>query len=156
METINGFRTKLMSEARAFAFAKALQGNRRFAFVQLCRSYRTKSADCWYVSFQPSSESRKLAVLDRQQSARAQRAADGDFTSCKDPQTGRWWVYSPTSGHTYETTATACDCLDARHRANPAGLACKHSIHVREEVAREAEGRERRRLEQQEFDRIFL
>jgi hypothetical protein len=159
METISqgraAFRTKLMTEARAHSFAKALTANRRFAFVLICHSARAKGPECFFVQFQPSSEARKLAIIDRQQSVRAQRAASGDFTSCKDPHTNRWWVFSPVSGCTYETTATSCDCPDARQRANPAGLACKHSIHVRGEMAREAEVREQRAELARRFDEIF-
>lgn len=135
------FRTKLMDLARAAAFARCIGANERFAEVTIETSTRAKSERKYFVQFQPASDERKGAILDRQQDARAERAATQGFTFCLDKDAGRpfFWCWSHTSGEVYETTQHSCNCPDHDFRCKPNGLSCKHILALDAEIARGGE-----------------
>lgn len=154
MTPLTSYKTSLLSERQATSFGAMIRANRRFADVRVCHSARAKGPNAWYVTFAPSSTARREALLQGEQESRAARAAAQGFVSCRDPQTGRWWVFSETSGATYETTATDCTCFDATKRLIGTGLVCKHSLHVQAEERRE-QTEARRAFDKAEFERIF-
>ena len=126
------FRTKCMVLAQAARFAKCLEGNSRFLGVEITESTRAKSDKRWFVAFTPSNPERVQAILDRQQDARAQRAAEQTFSFMLDKDGGRpfLWCYSHASGETYEVDCQgrSCSCPDHEFRCKPNGLKCKHQI----------------------------
>jgi predicted nucleic acid-binding Zn finger protein len=130
-----GFRTKLMDRRKAEGFAHCLRSNPRFADVAVAESPRAKSEACYFVSFAPSSEARRAAILDDQQSSRLVRALTegADYVFCLDTDGGRpfFWYYS-TSGEVYEVTSQSCDCPDFLYRCRASGLKCKHILALRE------------------------
>jgi SWIM zinc finger len=123
------FRTKCLTIERAGAFARALNANSRFTDVEIRESKKAKGDVRWFVCFLPSSPARQAAMLEREQSAREDRAATQAFTVVKDPDHDYHHVYSHQSQECYEVSvpAATCDCPDFRYRANGSFL-CKHLI----------------------------
>jgi hypothetical protein len=132
------FRTILMDLEHAARWARCLNANRRFTNAEIQTSPRAKSPEVrYYVTYQPSNERRQAAMLDHQQSARAQRADAQEFTFCHDGDHDFFHCLSHTSGQTYETTLNSCSCPDEQFRCSPNGLACKHRLalasHIRDQ-----------------------
>lgn len=161
MSRLTSYRTQLLSERRAAAFAKCVAGNARFAWVRLCHSARAKGAECWYVSFQPSNPDRQQALLEYQIRERIERAAEEHFEFFADGETAGLWYCLSHSGAIYETRLESCTCGDALYRMNPAGLPCKHSLALltsledgeAQETAPTRE--ERRQFDQAVFNALF-
>jgi len=128
MTSFTSYRTRLLSEKRALAFAAALKANPRFAFVAVERSARAKGPNCFLVRFEPSSVARRTALLDQAQDARIVRAATQGFTFAADPDAPFCHCLSHSSGEVYETTLNSCSCPDEEMRCSKIGLACKHRI----------------------------
>jgi hypothetical protein len=123
------FRTKCLNIERAAAFARALNANRRFTEVEIRESKRAKGEARWFVCFLPANPLRQAAMVDRQQSARAERAATESFTVVADPDHDYLHVYSHGSQETYEVSlaGTSCSCPDFHYRGS-ANLVCKHLL----------------------------
>ena len=122
------YRTKLLSQAKAESFAKALRSNDRFAFVTVEKSPRAKSEKAWLVRFEPSNAARKAALVDAAQDARTERALCGTFTFAVDPDRPHYHCFSHQSGECYTLDLNTCDCPDETYRCSHVGLACKHRI----------------------------
>lgn len=161
------YRTKLLLENKARGFARALEANARFSYVTVRESSRAKGPVRFFVTFSPSSASRCVALLDREQDARIRRVSERSYTVVKDPD-GDWFhVLSHHSGETYETSLNHCGCPDWQFRCQPNGLACTHMLAVAlairdetvqrfEPVPSPAQRREaERRAEQARFHAIF-
>lgn len=119
-------RTALLTEARAFSFARCIQGNALFQSVTVEISDRAKSEKRYFVQYQPTSTARQLDLLQGQMDAREQRAQG---------QAGNYrlvagYVWNLTSGDVYETTEHTCDCPDHTFRGAVVGP-CKHIRMVR-------------------------
>lgn len=156
MTSFTSYRTKLLSEARARQFAACLRKNSRAAFVAVMRSTRAKSDDRWYVQWQPSNESRQRALVDAQDSARAQRGCEGTFTFLKDVD-GSFLCFSHESGNVYSVREHSCDCPDATHRLAGTSIRCKHSWALRNASPEELGPAPviDRKFDQAQFDAIF-
>lgn len=134
METITAgtirYRTKCLSIEAAARFARCLGANQKFTGVEIERSNRAKGEKCWIVLFQPASEARQESLEQRQQDTRAQRAAAQAFTFCADKDSGRlfWWVFSHSSGETYEVSEHSCSCPDQTYNLRGTSLRCKHRL----------------------------
>ena len=132
METITSqgaaFRTQLMTLPQAQRFGACLRANRKFTAVQVCESGRTRAEKRWFVMFSPSSTARAEALLHRQQSSRAERAATQSFTFAANSY--EVYCYSHKSAMTYslDTDGRGCCCEDSIHRCEPARILCKHGI----------------------------
>jgi len=135
------YRTKLMELPRAAAFARALGANDLFTAVEIETSSRAKSERKYFVTFLPSNPERVQDMLDRQQDARAERAAEQEFTFLLDKDGGRPYLlcWSHTSGEVYDVDVhgRSCSCPDHEFRCKPNGLRCKHALAA---VAAMAEG----------------
>jgi hypothetical protein len=133
-------RTKLMEIERAARFARCLQAYPRFAAVEIETSHRAKSEKRYFVTFLPSNPERLEAMAQRQQDARASRAATQEFTFCLDKDAGRafHWCHSHATGEVYETTRESCSCPDAEYRCKPNGLKCKHQLALERAIQAEA------------------
>ncbi len=131
------FRTRLMEMEPAARFAHCVAGNPRFGAVEIVTSRRAKGERRFYVTYLPTSERRMEALVDRQQSARAKRAAEQEFVFCHDGDHDFFHCHSLSSGEVYETTLASCSCPDHSFRCAPNGLACKHQLaladHLRED-----------------------
>jgi predicted nucleic acid-binding Zn finger protein len=122
------YRTRLFATTeQAFAFARCLHNNDRFEAVEVCQS--KKAPGKWFVTFRPSNPARQQAILDRQQDARAQRAAEGDFLFIEDR--GFVWVVNQETGGCYAVDAHSCSCPDHLYRLRDSGVECKHRLAVR-------------------------
>jgi len=132
METLsrNGgqFRTKLMSLGQAEQFAKCLRANPRFVGVSVNFSTRAKETANRFVTFLPTSDPSGQRILDRQQGARDQRAAEqiGNYTFLMDDSCRFYYCWNTVSGEVYETTTASCTCPDHEFRGRAAGVNCKH------------------------------
>lgn len=130
------YRTSLFTlQAKAQSFARCLTANNRFERV-LVHASQTAKTPKWFVTFEPTSESRKDAIHAGQQDARAQRAAEQEFIFWPDPDRRTvngdplfWWCFSLSSGETYEVSPLGgCTCPDYQFRCQCAGLQCKHML----------------------------
>lgn len=134
-----GYRTKLMDIERASRFARCLGANERFAAVEIATSTRAKSDKKYFVTFLPSNPERLEEMAQRQQDARAERAATQGFSFILDKDAGRpfVWCHSHTSGEVYELDCQghACSCPDHEYRCRPNGLKCKHQIALTNAIA---------------------
>lgn len=128
MISFTSYRTKLLPESKANAFAAALRGNPRFAHVAVERSSRAKGSACWFVRYASSSEVRRRALVDGAQDARTRRAMDQEFTFCSDPERAGYHCLSHSSSEVYEVTLNSCSCPDQEARCRAAGIACKHRV----------------------------
>lgn len=155
------FRTRLMELEPAARFARCVQANARFGAVEIQTSRRAKGERKFFVTYLPTSEARLEALVDRQQQARAQRAAEQEFVFCHDGDHDFYHCHSLSSGEVYETTLNSCSCPDHTFRCLPNGLACKHSLaladHIREERTTEFKPvtASAHRAAQDQFDAIF-
>jgi hypothetical protein len=126
------YRTKLMPEAKAQAFAACLTANADFTEVSVEESARAKREEKFFVQFKPASELRQLDMLARQIDARASRAAAQGFSFILDKDAGRpfVWVHSHSSGEVYELDieGRSCGCPDHLYRCSKAGIQCKHAL----------------------------
>ena len=160
------YRTKCMDLERAGRFARCLSANGRFADVEIRESKRAKGAERWFVCFLPVNPARIEAMVERQQSARAERAVTESFTVVADPDHDFLHVYSHGSQETYEVCieAATCSCLDFRYRGGP-NMVCKHLIAAADALRRGEVGEfevipapvpaERHRQDQDRFSQIF-
>jgi predicted nucleic acid-binding Zn finger protein len=82
------------------------------------------------VQFQPENPEQQAAMSERQQDARAQRAADQEFDFVLNKDSGRpfCWCHSLSTGEVYETAERSCSCPDWIFRGQRAGIRCKHQI----------------------------
>ena len=155
--TLTLYRTKLLTEQQATAFARMLRCNRKFERVQLCHSAQAKGEKQWLVRFAPSATARQEALLRTAQDQRAQRAATEPMVFAANRR--EVWVYSIGSGQTYSMLpdGRACSCPDSQARTGPAGILCKHALSwLASDEKRDLDAAERRRAEQEaNFDRIF-
>lgn len=153
------FRTKLLELDLAARFALCLQANPRFCAVEIQTSARKKSERKYFVTYLPTNEKRALAMLDRQQEARAKRAAEQEFVFCHDGDHDFYHCHSLGSGEVYETTLNSCSCPDHQFRCQPNGLACKHRLalgdHIREERTVAFQPVPDLRADQDRFEAIF-
>jgi hypothetical protein len=136
METItqNGrliFRTKVLSQAQAESFCKALTAHRSFIEVSVEESPRAKGEKRWFVQYLPANLTRQEAMRDRQQSAREERARTQQFTFVRDSDHPYYHCLSHATGECYCVTEFSCDCGDATFRCLPNNLSCKHMISLR-------------------------
>src|SRR5262245_30638995 len=94
------YRTKLMDLDHAARFARCLGSNSRFEQVTIEQSRRATGERCWFVAFAPANIVRQAAMVERQQTAREERAALQDFDFVLDKDAGRpfCWCHSHTSG----------------------------------------------------------
>jgi hypothetical protein len=125
------FRTKLLDAGQAQRFAKALTANVRFTEVTVETSPRAKGERRFFVKYLPARIERQEAMLERQQSAREERARTQQFTFVKDADHPFWHCLSHASGQVYEVTEHSCSCEDQTWRCGPAGLKCKHQLSLR-------------------------
>jgi hypothetical protein len=133
-----------MTLARAAAFSKCLEANDDFSVVAIEESQRAKGEARWFVVFVPVNPQRLADIADRQQDARAQRAADegANYLFALDKDAGRpfFWVFNPKSGETYEVDPRGhCSCPDFQYRCEVAGLRCKHLVAVQSGQGRREE-----------------
>jgi hypothetical protein len=92
------YRTRCMELEAAARFARCLTANSRFEEVTIEQSGRARGERRWFVAFAPSNEERQAAMVERQQTAREERAAvrqsqertrAGEAPSFKEPKTGK-------------------------------------------------------------------
>lgn len=127
------YRTKLMTETRAAAFAACLTANgARFESVEVVRSERAKGDADHFVTFLPVSETRQYGMVVSQLEARAERAqAEGAaylFLADKDAGRAFFHCFNPVSSEIYEVSETSCSCPDWTYRASKIGVPCKHQL----------------------------
>ncbi len=137
MQSITGYRTKLMAQDRAERFARCLSGNPRFVNVAVTESSRARGAAKWFVAYQPASEERQAELRQDAQDTRAERAqAQAENYLFVLDDTGRYFhCLNVTSGEVYETTEHSCSCPDATYGCRPAGIHCKHTTLLRSDRA---------------------
>lgn len=155
------YRTKLLSEKQASAFAAALRANSRFAMVSVERSSRARGEKAFIVRFEPSNAARKEALVNNAQDQRTERALTQSFTFCRDTDHDFCHCLSH-SGEVYETTLNSCSCPDETYRCSGVGLACKHRIALALAIRagdvqefRHVVTPQRHRLDQDRFHEIF-
>src|SRR6476620_5662932 len=85
------YRTRLLTEARALSFARALCANPRFVSVVAELSTKMKGSECWFVTFKPVNEACQVALQRRQQLSREERALSvgSEYLWCPDKVGGR-------------------------------------------------------------------
>lgn len=149
------YRTKLLSQKRAAAFASALRRNSRFSHVSVEQSSRAKGDACWFVRFEPSSEIRRQALVDAQDSSRARRGLEQEFTFVRDTATNSYLCFSHTSGNVYSVTEHSCDCPDSQHRLTGTAIRCKHRYALIAQSPAELGPAPVRSETQDRFDAIF-
>lgn len=123
------YRTALFSlQARAQSFARCLQSNSRFERV-LVHASATSKTPKWFVTFEPTSDTRKDAIHAGQQADRQARAESQEFIFWPDPdKVNCYWCFSVESGETYEVTLGDCSCPDYQFRCKNCGIQCKHML----------------------------
>jgi hypothetical protein len=124
------YRTRCLEIEQAAWFAKCLGANPRFTGIEIAESSRAKGERRWFVAFAPANEERQAAMVERQQTAREERAAARQYTFCLDKNSGRalFWCHSHHSGEVYEVTERTYSCPDHQLRCSRAGLRCSHQI----------------------------
>lgn len=152
------YRTRLTTLPAAARFARMLANNSRFTGVEIVRSRQARSeVACWFVAYQPASEARQAALIEKQ-GERDQAKADeegADYEITRDAQ--GYQVRNPRSGESYRCSESHCTCGQWEHRLRkmPAA-ACKHMRALRSRVAAERTHREmlraRRKVDFPEFD----
>ena len=130
VSTLSSYRTQLLGERQAEAFARCLRGNSRFSDIRVCHSARAKGAKQWYVSYAASNLARREALLNRHQNERARRACEETFTFVLDTDASRpfYWCLSHRSQEVYKVDEHSCSCPDHLYRTGPASLKCKHIL----------------------------
>ena len=95
-------------------------------------SERAKSEKRYFVQFLPANVERVQEMLDRQQSAREERAQSQEFTFLLDKEHGQpfFCCWSHGSGEVYEIAGDGmqCSCPDYTFRCAGNGLKCKHIV----------------------------
>lgn len=128
------YRTKLMAQPQAEAFARCLAANPRFAAVDVRESARAKNPTArHYVTFAPATLARRQDLLRHQQQSRSERAhaQAALYLVVRDPA-GFYWVVNLASGSTHHTVlGRECDCGDATYRCNGTAVLCKHDEIIR-------------------------
>jgi hypothetical protein len=123
-----GYRSKLMSEAEARAFAERLRGDTQYTGVHVLESTRARSANRCFVVCQPACPEKRAALLQQLQQDRLLRALEEGpgYVWLADPAQPVWHVLS-LSGECYavSTEPASCTCRDAGVCADT-GLFCKH------------------------------
>jgi len=145
MRTFNGHRTRLLPQSRAEQFARCVAANPAFAHVEVKSNPNAKTANRYYVRYQPANPGRAEELRAAEEESRAARAVSeaANYTFWADPDhSGLFWCLNLTSREVYETTFGSCTCGDHTFRGSKAGVPCKHMQLLRTQLAEEAAGKE--------------
>lgn len=106
-----------------------LDANPRFQGAHVEESSRAKDPACrYFVCFLPAAIERQAEMLSREQSARAARAAEQEFTFELLSAPDTWLCLSHHSGNCYVLAPGRCTCPDFTYRCAGTGMSCKHMI----------------------------
>lgn len=131
------YRTQLLTQRQADAFAAALRGNQRFTGVGVHQSDRAKHPERrFFVLYQPSSAARRLDILNVHQATQDARAEEQweNYAVVRDEEEGKFWVANLTNGETYTVHLHRlfdCTCPQQQYRHRGTSLRCKHDGIVR-------------------------
>ncbi len=123
-----GYRSKLMPEEPARAFADRLREDPQYTGVTVLESTRARSANRYFVVCLPACDQKREALLQQLQQERVLRALEEGpgYVWLADPDQPVWHVLS-LSGEVYTVAAepSSCTCRDAGV-CQDTGLSCKH------------------------------
>lgn len=138
MQRLLDFRTRLMREAQARNFAKALAARSAFTNVTVQKHERAVTDKAYYVVFAPRDPVRAGQLAAEAQQARKDRAKAqaANYIFVLD-ESGRYYhCWNTLSGEVYEVTCETCTCPDNEIRLRGQfGIRCKHRILLQERWA---------------------
>lgn len=129
------YRTRLLPQQLAQAFARCLRANDRFTGVMVQESRTAKHpTDRYLVLFHPSNPEALAALVQGQQAIQHQRAAEQwqNYLVVQSDRGAWYYVENLESGEVYEVDPRGtCSCPHYEARCRPALLECKHPGIVR-------------------------